>query len=175
MRNQKWLACCMSIEIVEIDNIEMWRVEKDRQQTTDNRQAQELRNQIIRSLTDLSLCKNKWGALSAKLLSAVLLHQDALRESYSNFFSFHVSCVSCVLVALHCAANHATLRPAESLNLRESSLRAHYHFSLRNQVIKINAYSDYRHIDINISNTFSRTIAHYQFTNQRAQACSASS
>ena len=53
MRNQKWLACCMSIEIVEIDNIEMWRVEKDRQQTTDNRQAQELRNQIesdIRSL-----------------------------------------------------------------------------------------------------------------------------
>ena len=43
----------MRIEIVEIDNIEMWRVEKDRQQTTDNRQAQELRNQIIRSLTDL--------------------------------------------------------------------------------------------------------------------------
>jgi hypothetical protein len=64
MCNQKWLACCMRIEIVEIDNIEMWRVEKDRQQTTDNRQAQELRNQIIRSLTDLSLCKNKWGALS---------------------------------------------------------------------------------------------------------------
>jgi hypothetical protein len=61
MRNQKWLACCMSIEIVEIDNIEMWRVEKDRQQTTDNRQnrqAQELRNQITHhssQLTDLAL------------------------------------------------------------------------------------------------------------------------
>jgi hypothetical protein len=168
MRNQKWLACCMSIEIVEIDNIEMWRVEKDRQQTTDNRQAQELRNQIIRSLTDLSLCKNKWGARSAKLLSAVLLHQDALRESYSNFFSFHVSCVSCVLVALHCAANHATLRPAESLNLshlRESSLRAHHHFSLR--IFRLPTHR-HQHLKYLLSH-------HSLLTNQRARCASASS